>query len=243
MDKIVNSRFSDVNATPRLAPAIRPFRSDPPLEGACHAPHRRPPVRPTRSAISRRVVESVAGLTQSVLGKKLPVIAITLQYIPHEQWFIGGQALSELGRNAFHLDISVTDETNTKAEKARYIQDIYDAFRGILGELHECSYVHVIDARAVWVWRPDAGIPASARLRRGPRSQSASRLSGQRKCPLSDQGAFSSTSDAGSASRGRAPRHATPPIRGRRACARALAGSACAGGSTWASVRPVRRRR
>ena len=80
-------------------------------------------------AISRRVVESVAGLTQSVLGKKLPVIAITLQYIPHEQWFIGGQALSELGRNAFHLDISVTDETNTKAEKARYIQDIYDAFR------------------------------------------------------------------------------------------------------------------
>ena len=53
-------------------------------------------------AISRRVVESVAGLTQSVLGKKLPVIAITLQYIPHEQWFIGGQALSELGRNAFH---------------------------------------------------------------------------------------------------------------------------------------------
>ena len=108
-------------------------------------------------AISRRVVESVAGLTQSVLGKKLPVIAITLQYIPHEQWFIGGQALSELGRNAFHLDISVTDETNTKAEKARYIQDIYDAFRGILGELHECSYVHVIDARrGVWVWRPDA---------------------------------------------------------------------------------------
>ena len=194
-------------------------------------------------AISRRVVESVAGLTQSVLGKKLPVIAITLQYIPHEQWFIGGQALSELGRNAFHLDISVTDETNTKAEKARYIQDIYDAFRGILGELHECSYVHVIDARGVWVWRPDAGIPASARLRRGPRSQSASRLSG-RKCPLSDQGAFSRPRPTREAHRGAGPRAMlTPPIRGRRACARALAGSACAGGSTWASVRPVRRRR
>ena len=191
-------------------------------------------------AISRRVVESVAGLTQSVLGKKLPVIAITLQYIPHEQWFIGGQALSELGRNAFHLDISVTDETNTKAEKARYIQDIYDAFRGILGELHECSYVHVIDARrGVWVWRPDAGIPASARLKRGPRSQSASRL---KKMPERSRGIFSSTSDA-EAHRGRARAMLTPPIRGRRACARALAGSACAGGSTWASVRPVRRRR
>ncbi|MCS3508507.1 MAG: tautomerase family protein [Achromobacter spanius] len=99
-------------------------------------------------AINRRVVESVAGLTQSVLGKKLPVIAITLQHIPHDLWFIGGTPLSEQGKNAFHLDISVTDETNTKAEKARFIKEIYAAFQGILGELHECSYVHVIDARA-----------------------------------------------------------------------------------------------
>ncbi|CAB3838091.1 tautomerase family protein [Achromobacter denitrificans] len=100
------------------------------------------------AARDRRVVDAVAGLTQSVLGKQLPVIAITLQHIPHELWFIGGRPLSELGNNAFHLDISVTDETNTKAEKARYIKDIHAAFRDILGELHECSYVHVIDARA-----------------------------------------------------------------------------------------------
>lgn len=100
------------------------------------------------AAIDRRIVESVAGLTQSVLGKKLPVIAITLQHSPHELWFIGGRPLSELGKNAFHLDISVTDETNTKGEKARFIKDVYAVFQEILGELHECSYVHVIDARA-----------------------------------------------------------------------------------------------
>ncbi|WP_454693875.1 tautomerase family protein [Achromobacter aegrifaciens] len=99
-------------------------------------------------AVNRRVVQAVAGLTQSVLGKQLPVIAIALQHIPHDLWFIGGQPLSELGKNAFHLDISVTDETNTKAEKARYIKEIHAALQDILGELHECSYVHVIDARA-----------------------------------------------------------------------------------------------
>ncbi|WP_313624401.1 4-oxalocrotonate tautomerase [Achromobacter sp.] len=98
--------------------------------------------------IDRRIVDAVKGLTQSVLGKKLPVIAITLQHIPHELWFIGGQPLSELGKHAFHLDISVTDETNTKAEKARFIKEVFGAFQDILGELHECSYVHVIDARA-----------------------------------------------------------------------------------------------
>lgn len=100
------------------------------------------------AAIDHRIVEAVAGLTQSVLRKKLPVIAITLQHIPHELWFIGGRPLSEQGKHAFHLDISVTDETNTKAEKARFIKDVYGAFQDILGELHECSYVHVIDARA-----------------------------------------------------------------------------------------------
>lgn len=98
--------------------------------------------------VNRRIVDAVADLTQTVLGKKLPVIAITLQHIPHDLWFIGAKPLSEVGKNAFHLDISVTDETNTKAEKARFIQEIYAAFREILGELHECSYVHVIDARA-----------------------------------------------------------------------------------------------
>lgn len=100
------------------------------------------------AAIAQQIIKQVNQLTQSVLGKKLAVIANTLQFIPHEQWFIGGRSLAEQGRNAFHLDISVTDETNTKAEKAQFIKDIYAAFQHILGELHECSYVHVIDARA-----------------------------------------------------------------------------------------------
>ena len=98
--------------------------------------------------LTRQTVDAVAELTQSVLGKQLPVIAITVQYIAADTWFIGGQSLAALGKSAFHLDISITDETNTKAEKARFIKEIYASFQEILGELHECSYVHVIDARA-----------------------------------------------------------------------------------------------
>lgn len=45
------------------------------------------------AARNRRIVDSVASLTQSVLGKKLPVIAITMQHIPLDQWFIGGRPL------------------------------------------------------------------------------------------------------------------------------------------------------
>lgn len=100
------------------------------------------------SQLTRKTVDTVAELTQSVLGKTLPVIAITVQYIADEAWFIGGQSLSELGQSAFHLDISITDETNTKAEKARYLREIHAAMAALRKNLHDVSYVHLIDARA-----------------------------------------------------------------------------------------------
>jgi 4-oxalocrotonate tautomerase len=97
---------------------------------------------------TRRTVDTVAELTQTVLDKKLPVIAVTVQYIADDAWFIGGRSLAELGKSAFHLDISITDETNTKAEKARYLREIYAAMAALRKNLHEVSYVHLIDARA-----------------------------------------------------------------------------------------------
>ena len=98
--------------------------------------------------LTRKVVDKVSQLTQSVLDKKLPVIAITVQYIAADSWFVGGQSLAELGKSAFHLDISITDETNTKAEKARYLREVHAAMAELRNDLHEVSYVHLIDARA-----------------------------------------------------------------------------------------------
>jgi len=98
--------------------------------------------------LTRQVVDQVDALTQQVLGKQLPVIAITVQYIPAEAWFIGGRSLAELGQTAFHLDISITDETNTKAEKAKYLREVYQAMARLRPKLHEVSYVYLIDARA-----------------------------------------------------------------------------------------------
>lgn len=100
------------------------------------------------AALTERAAGAVAALTQSVLGKRPEVIAITVQYVEREAWIIGGKPLSAQGRNAFHLDISVTDETNTKTEKAQYLQAVYQALSELIGDVHPCSYIHVIDARA-----------------------------------------------------------------------------------------------
>ncbi|MDN4590188.1 4-oxalocrotonate tautomerase [Xenophilus aerolatus] len=100
------------------------------------------------AALARQAVAAVGELTQRVLGKKPEVIATTVHFIPAALWFVGSRSLAEQQRSAFHLDISVTDETNTKAEKARYLAEVHAAFERLRPDLHEVSYVHVIDARA-----------------------------------------------------------------------------------------------
>ena len=98
--------------------------------------------------LARNAVDRVIEHTMAELGKKKEVIAITVQFISADDWYIAGKTLAELGQSAFHLDISVTDETNTKAEKAQFIRELFAAMKALRPNLHECSYVHVIDARA-----------------------------------------------------------------------------------------------
>ncbi|MFJ2993323.1 4-oxalocrotonate tautomerase family protein [Pandoraea sp. NPDC087047] len=98
--------------------------------------------------LTLNAVRTVSQLTLDTLHKAPEVIAVTVDYIAHDRWFIGGAPLSELGKNAFHLDISVTDETNTKAEKALFISQVFESLGALLGNVHQCSYIHVIDARA-----------------------------------------------------------------------------------------------
>ncbi len=98
--------------------------------------------------LTRNVVDRICRLTQDVLGKKLDVISIEVLYVSSDEWFVGGTSLASLGRSAFNLDISITDETNTKAEKARYVKEVFAAMAALRPDLHDVSYVHLIDARA-----------------------------------------------------------------------------------------------
>lgn len=98
--------------------------------------------------LSRRAAAVVADLTIEILGKPRELVAVAIHYVDRPHWFIDGRSLAQWGRNAFHLDISITDETNTKAEKARYLQRMHAELSALIGEVHETSYIHVIDARA-----------------------------------------------------------------------------------------------
>jgi 4-oxalocrotonate tautomerase len=87
-------------------------------------------------------------LTTRILKKKREVTAIAIDYVDRDAWFVGGKLLSEIGKNSFYFDIKITDETNTKDEKACYIKEAFEGFERILGNLHEESYIYVQDVRA-----------------------------------------------------------------------------------------------
>lgn len=97
--------------------------------------------------LSRRVADTVLELTSRILGKNPQVTSIAIDYVDPQDWIVGGKTLAEQGKSSFYLDIKVVDETNTKAQKAQYVREVFDAFAGLLGELHTESYVYVHDVR------------------------------------------------------------------------------------------------
>ena len=87
-------------------------------------------------------------LTTRILRKDPKVTAIAIDYIDPADWIVGGATLAAQNKSSVYFDIKITDETNTKAEKAQYIREAFAAFAGLLGNLHEESYIHVQDVRA-----------------------------------------------------------------------------------------------
>jgi len=99
-------------------------------------------------ALTSRLVADISKLTCQVLKKELDRTAMLVRYHPREQWFIAGRSLTEHGKNAFRLEVTITDETNTKAEKAKYHKAAFALLEDIIGNLHPHSSIHVIDCRA-----------------------------------------------------------------------------------------------
>ncbi len=101
---------------------------------------------------SRELTQSIGDFlmdtTSRILKKKKNLIAIAIQYVDHDNWFVGGKLLSSVGKNSFYFDIRITDETNTKDEKAQFIKESYEGFERIIGNIHEESYIHIHDVRA-----------------------------------------------------------------------------------------------
>lgn len=98
--------------------------------------------------MTNRIAGILLELTTRILEKKPEVTSIAIDYVEPEHWIVGGRSLAEQGKSSIYFDIKITDETNTKTQKAEYIRAAFAAFARLLGDLHEESYIYVQDVRA-----------------------------------------------------------------------------------------------
>jgi 4-oxalocrotonate tautomerase len=98
--------------------------------------------------MTRAIADLLLELTTRILHKKREVTSIAIDYVDPADWIVGGRSLAEQGKSSVYFDIKITDETNTKDEKAEYIRQAFDGFARLFGDLHEESYVYVQDVRA-----------------------------------------------------------------------------------------------
>ena len=100
------------------------------------------------AALTKAIAGTLSDLTARILHKKPEVTAIAIEYVDPDDWIVAGKSLSEHGKRSFYFDIKITDETNSKAEKAQYLREAFDALSELLGNVHEESYIYVQDVRA-----------------------------------------------------------------------------------------------
>lgn len=98
--------------------------------------------------LSQAIADMLLEKTSRILRKRADLTAITVDYVDRAHWIVGGKSLAAQRKSSFYFDIKVVDETNTKAEKAQYIEEVFAAFGELLGDLHPESYVYVQDVRA-----------------------------------------------------------------------------------------------
>lgn len=99
------------------------------------------------AALASRLSHELTELTARVLDKQPSQTMVIVGFVDPSLWFIDSKSLESLGQNSFRLEITITDETTTVAQKRRYQRESYDLLSERIGNVHPHSNVHIICCR------------------------------------------------------------------------------------------------
>lgn len=85
-----------------------------------------------------KIVDIVLDKTSNILNKKREVTSVLVEFVPFSSWSVGGKSSP-----TFNLDIKITKGTNTKKEKARYIESVYKEFKNLFDDISHASYITI----------------------------------------------------------------------------------------------------
>jgi len=98
--------------------------------------------------LANEFVKTVSNLTKEILNKRPEVTVVIVTFIPENLWFVNSVSLAELKQKSFHLSIKISDSTNLKDDKAKYIEAVHNSLATLLGDLHPVSYTAIEEMKA-----------------------------------------------------------------------------------------------
>ncbi len=98
--------------------------------------------------LARELVMTISSLTKEILNKKPEVTVVTVSFIPDYLWFVNSESLAELKKNSFFLTIKISDSTNLKDDKAKFIEAVHNSLAKLIGNIHPVSYVAIEEMKA-----------------------------------------------------------------------------------------------
>ncbi len=93
--------------------------------------------------VREKVVAIVLKNTTNILNKKAEVTSVLVEFVSQKSWNIGGKTCV-----TFYLNIKITKGTNTKEQKANYIEKTYKDFNELLEEVNPASYIVIDEVEA-----------------------------------------------------------------------------------------------
>jgi 4-oxalocrotonate tautomerase len=103
---------------------------------------------PRNAAVDQALASALTAITANTLGKRAEVTALVIEELPASRWFVGAAAVQ---RPTALLEISITEGSNTAAQKSAFIEAAFAELQGRLApgsSLEEASYVIVREVLA-----------------------------------------------------------------------------------------------
>jgi 4-oxalocrotonate tautomerase len=102
---------------------------------------------PQRKDLATVVGQAANALSAEFLHKDPTVTAVVVEEIDPAKWLISNRSLLQHGLASFWIDVRVVEGTNTREQKAAFLEAAFTRLGELLGPLHPESYVHVNEVR------------------------------------------------------------------------------------------------
>ena len=96
----------------------------------------------------QRLFDETTRLMSEVMRKNPELTSIRIDEFGADDWSIGGKPMTVRAATAVHMDIKVTNNTNTSEEKAEMIRRGMAMLREVIGNTPEASYIVIHDVAA-----------------------------------------------------------------------------------------------